>query len=245
MDKKSLRVIKAEAERCYPKEACGLFIASGKKATAVPCKNIAAEPELRFLLDPNDYALAADKGKVVGVWHTHVNRSPEPSEADKAGCEASEVPWHIVAIWKTEGGFEFSEPAVLTPCGFEAPYLGRQYVFGVFDCWALARDFYRREFNIVMRDYPRIEDFWDKGFDFFGDNWEVEGFLRVSDQPQYGDIFLIQTGGGEIDHIAIYIGDEMILHHMRNRLSKRDIYGGFWKKHTRFHLRHKSKCQKN
>jgi cell wall-associated NlpC family hydrolase len=49
-------------------------------------------------------------------------------------------------------------------------------------------------------------------------------------------------GSGNPNHIAVYIGNEMILHHGHGRLSRRDIYGGFWQKHTTHHLRHKTKC---
>lgn len=39
---------------------------------------------------------------------------------------------------------------VITPDGFEMPYLGRPYVFGVFDCWMLCRDYLKREFNVEL-----------------------------------------------------------------------------------------------
>ncbi|WP_255344084.1 NlpC/P60 family protein, partial [Acinetobacter baumannii] len=43
----------------------------------------------------------------------------------------------------------------ISPTGYEAPYEGRPYVYGSFDCWTLCRDFYLREFGIELRDYPR------------------------------------------------------------------------------------------
>jgi cell wall-associated NlpC family hydrolase len=44
------------------------------------------------------------------------------------------------------------------------------------------------------------------------------------------------------NHAAIYIGGDIILHHVYGRLSNRQIYGGYWRKHTTHHLRHKSLC---
>jgi len=41
------------------------------------------------------------------------------------------------------------------------------------------------------------------------------------------------------NHAAIYIGNQQILHHCPNRLSKRDAYGGFWIDYTHSIWRHK------
>ena len=35
-----------------------------------------------------------------------------------------------------------------------------------------------------------------------------------------------------LDNMAIYVGNQMVLHHAPKRLSKRDLYDGYWLKHT-------------
>lgn len=239
-----IAVIHEAGAREYPNEACGVVIRKGKKSVAIPCKNVGEHPQHFFVMDVEDYAKAADQGEIIGIWHTHPNLPPVPSDADRVGCENSEVPWYIVGVYKTEDGFDFSEMNVIEPSGFELPYLERPYAFGVLDCWSLVRDYYRREYGIKLGDYPRIERFWANGHDFFGENWKREGFVQLIDEePKEGDLFLIQTdNSGNANHIAIYVGNEMILHHCHGRLSKRDIYGGYWQKHTMIHLRHKTKC---
>jgi proteasome lid subunit RPN8/RPN11 len=237
--------VQEEGARQYPNEACGLVVRVGKKSVPVACKNVAENPTQHFVMDVRDYAAASDMGEIIGIWHTHIEIDPTPSDADKMGCENSELPWFIMSVYKAEGGYNFSEMTVTEPSGFEMPYLERPYAFGVLDCWSLVRDYYRREFNIKLGDYPRIERFWANGFDFFGENWKNEGFVQLvnDEEPRTGDLFLIQTdGSGNPNHIAIYLGDEVILHHCHGRLSRRDIYGGYWNKHTTHHLRHKSKC---
>lgn len=236
--------VRKEAADKYPNEACGLVVRVGKKSIPVSCKNVAANPATHFVMDVVDYAKAAAMGEVIGVWHTHVDIPPRPSDADKVGCENSEMPWYITSVYRVNGEFQFSEMTVIEPSGFEMDYVGRPYAFGCMDCWSLVRDYYRREFGIRLGDYQRIERFWANGHDFFGDNWKREGFKRLinGEEPQTGDLFVIQTDGAIPNHIAIYLGNEMILHHCHGRLSRRDIYGGYWQKHTIYHLRHEKKC---
>lgn len=239
--------IQAEGARQYPNEACGLVVRVGKKSVPVACKNVAENPQQHFVMDVRDYAAASDMGEIIGIWHTHVELPPVPSDADKMGCESWEMPWYIVSVYKAEGGYSFSEMTVTKPSGFELDYIERPYAFGVLDCWTLVKDYYRREFGIRLNnDYPRVAEFWKNGYDIFGnsENWEREGLVElIGEEPRTGDLFLIQTDNtGKPNHIAIYLGDEVILHHCHGRLSRRDIYGGYWQKHTVHHLRHKSKC---
>ena len=41
------------------------------------------------------------------------------------------------------------------------------------------------------------------------------------------------------NHAAIYLGGDVIGHHLYGRLSGRDVYGGYYKKHTTHVLRKK------
>lgn len=241
-----LQVIQEEGVRQYPNEACGVVVRVGKKSVAIPCKNAADNPQTHFVMDVADYCAAADQGEIVGIWHTHPEASSQPSDADRVGCENSEVPWYIVGISKAADSFYFDEMAVVEPSGFEMPYLERPYAFGVLDCWSLVRDYYRREFGIQLGNYPRIERFWAKGHNFFGspENWEKEGLVLLTndEEPRNGDLFFIQTDRFDApNHVGIYVGNEMMLHHAHGRLSRHDIYGGYWQKHTTHHLRHRSR----
>lgn len=236
--------MKEAAERNYPYEACGLILSSGKKRPKIiECKNEASDPGNQFLINPTEYVKALKFGKVIGVWHTHVNCKVDASDADRVGCEATAVPWFIIAISKEDGVVTLSEMARIEPHGFVMPYLERPYVEGQFDCYSLIRDYYWREFAIDLRDYPRVESDGTHGRKLFAARYKDEGFVQLIDQePQIGDVFLIQTTSSVPEHMAVFIGDEMIMHHCHDRLSRRDIYGGYWLFHTSHHLRHKSKC---
>lgn len=53
-------------------------------------------------------------------------------------------------------------------------------------------------------------------------------FAANGEEPQKGDIFFMQYGKMP-DHCAVYIGDDQILHHHKDRLSCRAVFGGMYK----------------
>ena len=50
------------------------------------------------------------------------------------------------------------------------------------------------------------------------------GFKIVEDEMQVGDLLLMKFVGPDPDHVAVYIGDQMMIHHADKRLSSRDLY---------------------
>ncbi|WP_434523874.1 C40 family peptidase [Photorhabdus asymbiotica] len=247
---KLLNDMRQAALHAYPNEACGLLVNTcANKYELILCRNVSEEPENFFVMDADDQVAAEQMGQVVAVWHSHTDGDNQASEADLAGCEASEIPWFIINISKNynpeiEAEFRFSDINVIEPSGFEMPYEGRPYAFGVFDCWLLCRDYLKREFGIEMGVCLdlHIPSWWDKGMNILHENYESQGLVRlpVGTPPQRGDIFFMQMGSKMSDHCAVYIGDGMILHHQIDRLSTKAIYGGMYEKHTTHHLRHKN-----
>lgn len=98
------RQISDHAADCSPEEACGLLAGRGDQITAVfPLPNIASEPLTRFYADPSEQlrALRAiDEAGLdwLGVYHSHPNSAPLPSDSDIRECAVGGLLQLIVSL---------------------------------------------------------------------------------------------------------------------------------------------------
>lgn len=243
LNKTSLEAIRDHARDDFPNEACGVLLRRGKRIVARRCANIDKKPARFFEIAQEELDQCRAEGEIVAIYHSHPHRTSKPSDADTAHCNVGDHPWVIVGIRRNETQeFELDDPVVISP--EDLPYEGRPYVEGVYDCYGLACDYYKRELGVELSDsYDRVPNFWKKNLKLFETNFENEGFVQVCGEPRVGDAFLIKMDAGDANHCAIYVGNDRILHHCLDRLSRTDLYGGStWQKHTILHLRHKSQC---
>ena len=209
----------AHAKEQDPDESCGLLLNIRGKERYHPCRNLSAQSNEYFILDPEDYIKGSNLGEITAIIHSHPDTPPVASQADKMSCEQTKLPWYIVNP-KTEtwGYYE--------PCGYKAPLLGRPWVWAVTDCWSLIVDWYKEEKGIQLLDYERptrIEEFTDDPV--FERYLPSRGFrLLKPDEPlKNGDVLAMSILGKGLNHVGIFI-DGDVLHHSADRLSCREPY---------------------
>lgn len=230
-----VEAVRKHAKQEAPRECCGLAVIIKGKLRYRPCRNVSTHND-QFEIDPLEYAAIEDAGEVVGICHSHVFVAPEPSDADLAMCEHSDLPWLIVN--HPLGTFK-----QIQPTGYEVPLVGRQYSHGVLDCYQIVVDHYRRNLNIELPHFRREDKWWERGENLYLENFAAAGFVKVGDgdhddiRPHDG--LLMQVASDVPNHAAVYLGDGLILQHVYGRLSSRDVYGGYWRKNTTHVLRHK------
>jgi len=209
----------AHAKDQDPKECCGLLLNIRGKERYHPCRNLSAQSDEYFILDPEDYIKGSNLGEITAIIHSHPDTPPVASQADKMSCEQTKLPWYIVNPKTEKWGY-------YEPCGYEAPLLGRPWVWAVTDCWSLVVDWYKKEKGIKLLDYERptrIEDFTDDPV--FERYLPSRGFrlLRPEEPLINGDVLAMSILGKGLNHVAIFI-DGDVLHHSADRLSCREPY---------------------
>lgn len=234
MRKKIIDAVMAHAESEYPRESCGVVVQKSRVERYFPCRNIASDPAGYFVLSPDDYATAEDWGTVTAIVHSHPDATTQPSEMDKAQCDLTGLPWHIVS-WPE------ADLRTILPRG-ELPLLERPFVLGVYDCWGLVMSYFRQTHDIELHDYRVDYAWWEDQYpdNFYKDKWHECGFREVTGEPLPGDMLIMQVESNKWNHAAILLEGNMILHHLYGRLSNREPWGGYWRERTMKIVRYKN-----
>lgn len=113
--------------------------------------------------------------------------------------------------------------------------LGIKYKAGKNDCYGLAFDLYKDVLNIKLKNFARPEGFYQhKDLQIindlmFADRWINKGLNTKL--LQFGDVlaFCIGSKEGVANHLGIYVGNGMFIHHLLNRMSVEEPLLDKWK----------------
>lgn len=200
------------AQSVVPEESCG-FIVDDKY---MPMENEAEDRVHHFQINPKSYIKLY--GKIQAVVHSHVDYA-HASKRDQEQQIATGVPWGIIAL-KESGAVTHRifwgdqlEPQDL---------IGRPFFYGVYDCYALCRDYLRTR-GKTMPPYPRENLWWKKDGTkgMLIDGFEsLDTLIEVKESEiKKGDLVFLMIGANVVNHSGIYMGDGNILHHFVRRLS--------------------------
>lgn len=211
--------IKAYCKTKWPEEACGVMVGDA----FLPCDNLASDPQNTFELSPDVFI----RHEVQAVVHSHPEDEPFLSPHDRKSQVATGLPWWLVTQGKIKR----------FPC---VPLLrGRTFDYGVHDCGTLVEDAFAL-CGIKMRRFRRGDLDGDEAINKLEVSLPKCGFERLGadDALQAGDV-LMASAGRNGNHLMFYLGDEQVLHHVYDRLSRIEMYGQKMQVRTHSIWRHK------
>lgn len=216
-----LEAAREHARSEYPRESVGLVV----DGVYQPRENVSDDPENEFIIPVGDYPEGLE-----AVIHSHSGRhGRSPSVADMEGQQQTLVPWGIVMVAEPDDT-RGATPGEIVWFGDQVPIpplVGRPFLAGVTDCYSLLRDYYRLELGRTPPDYPRDQGWWLEGPSMFTEErMDANGFTRVGlDALEVGDGVTFMVNSRVINHCGVYVGQGLMLHHLWNRLSRREPVG--------------------
>ena len=233
-DASIIQAIRNHAIAEYPNESCGVVTPDGY----MPCKNIHPEPLRNFKISGSIIAPLLSQGKLLAIVHSHPNGPFHPSKLDMQAQIDFGIPFGLTIT----DGENASKPMWWGGNAPIQPLVGREFVHGITDCYALVRDYYKTVLNIQLNDYARADVWWSKGDNtenMYLDYFDKEGFAKV-DSLKPHDLIFMTIASKVVNHAAVYLGGDRILHHFANRLSNDEDTVGKWHKQIHGFYRHKS-----
>lgn len=218
-----------------PNEICGVIL---NNETFLEVQNLHHDPENHFALDPNVWEEEEKGRKITCIVHSHTKGQDTFSPQDVRSCKQLQIPWYLFCL--PSGKEIYYDP--LKP----EPLLGREWHYGLWDCYSLVKDYYSIQRGIRLKDYERgaAMDWMEPEWNVFVENFQEEGFKIINEDKalKSGDVILMQLQGHNPNHLGMILdpNTNVMLHHLYGRLSEVTVYGGYWLKHTKMRLRHES-----
>lgn len=120
------------------------------------------------------------------------------------------------------------------------PLIGRPFLHGLFDCYTLVKDYFKRNFNQVLpTNLQRTWEWWNTGSNLYLEHAANYGFEEVKDIKKH-DLLVMSLTSPVPNHGAIYLGDNKILHHVAGRFSTIENFGSIYKHKLSVILRNKN-----
>jgi proteasome lid subunit RPN8/RPN11 len=207
------------AKEMFPEESCGAIIDD----EYVRFENKADDPndpdikQKEFLIMDEQYADAYRNDYVQAVIHSH-NNHPKASIFDQERQIEAVVPFGIINLVNrscTHVAFWGDSLPV-------EPLKKRSFFYGVWDCFGLARDYFRIKHGIVSKNIPRDYGFWLRGesvFEKFMSEFDIVEIPKKEIRPN--DVLFYNLHGTKyLNHCGVMQDNGLVLHHFENHVSQ-------------------------
>ena len=247
---------KRHARECFPEESCGViadykYIAFDNEAAATEQHKDDPNCDCKlcsFKLNNEKYTDLVNQLEIQYIVHSHPNGPFEPSLADMRSQIQSDVAWAIIPL-DSERVFDVMKWGEKD---YIPPIIGRNFVHGITDCYSLVRDVFRLGKDklaeqgildwpydpIELDEFPREVDWWYKDSDLYSENFKTQGFEEIPfSEAKTGDCFLIKIRSDKYNHAGVLINNDLVVHHLPQRLSRREP-AGIWGKQSALWIRY-------
>lgn len=215
-----MRISRGQPDR----ESCGFVLADG---TVREVQNAAEDPSVAFLIPHAITAEVEAQGGYRGIWHSHL-ASPEFSPQDQATIVATGDRWAVYDI--ASDRFVEADPTEA------APFVGRPFVYGLYDCYSLASDYCQSIGRTGLPPWPRgaYGEWMAEDFRPFDEELPKYGELIDKDAPRLeGDVLMVSVLGHHSDHVGVWLGRNRWLHHPAEGKSCIATWGSHWQNRLR------------
>jgi proteasome lid subunit RPN8/RPN11 len=237
--------IKEYARSKLPEEACGLIVQDGANLVFIPCENIAENKRNNFKI--SNETMLKYSGRIESIFHSHIEQGTwAVSLSDIKLCEAWGVEGTILFYSAIDNNVE-SDLLSYGTAPIDVKLQGRPYIYNLYDCFTVIRDFYHQEMNIPLDFVYSDYGWWGEGnYDssLYLREYERLGFYEfdISQELQKGDILIMKLGRSScLNHGAIYTGGNSIIHHLEGKLSCKEALARYSSRIERGVRHHASK----
>lgn len=249
-DDSILAAIRDHASAEWPNESCGVVRQRGDRIEYRACSNVADDPKVGFVIAKREVDIVRRGWRILSIIHSHPDGYPAPSALDMARQRQWDIPWGIVASFRTGSG----APLFFGADAPKEPLMDRSFIHGWQDCKAFLDDWFREERGVELLDMPRDWEWWlNSRTNLYLDHLAEAGFHAVATDRasarsvlRPGDCILysVRSRVGP-NHAGIYVGDGMFVHHPSARLPVseahrplKSVYPGPWETRATHWLRH-------
>ena len=214
--------IKSHAEQDTSRECCGFIF----KNDIFRCNNRSEQPNTHFTISPFDYIKATKKGKIKGVYHSHVEESQNFSTHDKQMSRGHNLPFVLYHL-KTKNFLCYD------PKKERVVDISKKFVLGKSDCYTLVKDHYKK-LGITLAGSNTLGENWiqknpnlikalfqlnksNPNLPIIEKEWDKSSPQAINSLKKHDVIVFEMIKGEGPCHVGVYLGEGIMYHHPRNR----------------------------
>ena len=220
-------------------ESCGIILMDNVGNFFIKeLNNIHSEKNKYFKISLSDWIRESNQGKIIAVFHSHIETDEKPSSFDKKYSEELCMPFVIYSTHTDNFFLHFPEsymPEKLT---------GRFYIEDIHECTCLIKDYFDKKLDLKiskwLKNYciPKEPKEANKLFEkvFKKNMHEIQKINEIKKH----DVLIFKFSENKKMHGGIYLGDEVFLHQKTNQISSRTFLDERWKSKLYKIYRHKA-----